>query len=556
MFDNLGLSPQQQAIAEKIAAAGFAAGMTEAGVAAMVTAALHESSLNPTLSHPDAPPGSAQQFNSNGLFQMNRDRWDNLVEYAAQNGLDPWSADAQIGYQIHEMTNPPKPGISNYQKIAEPLFTSNDPAAASRAMSRIEGHAVLRDAQGLTEADRRAQTASGVYKDDYGNLVSAKYEIQGPPASAEAAKAPGIGLQSASMGGLIGPITSAQADPIPGNPDDPISQSSFFGQIGNAALKQTGQPFGAINMGTPAGFNRPGISYGYVGNPVTPSLFNDELSPQISAYAPVDVPPTAPAAPVPQPSAQLPGIGGMPPAGTFGSIPLGNYSMASVPAPAPQPSANVSISALAGPVPSLSLSGQASYPAPSPSAAVPPRDDMTTPPPGYSPVDVPTPPSLPSPEEARASLAGLNFTQGPAASTPAAFGTNYAPNDTATQAAKPAERFWSERLPGEGELNPVTSVEYAPKAGPVSIDGAPLAELNPAVGGFGAMPAGPPSVSMVTPNITTAAPPSSYGPVTPVAPNEEAMQLPAASQELPAPAAPLTLNELPAPAAPAFGSVA
>ena len=42
MFENLGLNPQQQAIAEKIASYGFAAGFSEAGVAAMVTAAIHD----------------------------------------------------------------------------------------------------------------------------------------------------------------------------------------------------------------------------------------------------------------------------------------------------------------------------------------------------------------------------------------------------------------------------------------------------------------------------------------------------------------------------------
>lgn len=469
MFDNLGLNPQQQAIAEKIAAAGFAAGMTEAGVAAMVTHAIHESGLNPTLSHPDAPPGSAQQFNSNGLFQMNRDRWDDLVEYAAANGLDPWSADAQIGYQIHEMTNPPQPGLSNYQKIAEPLFYSNDPRVTSNAFSKIEGHAPV--INGISETQQRIADTSKLYAGAYNELAGFKTQVVGPPTSAQIAQDVPAPLQNASMGGLLGPISAAPEE-IPG--------SSFFGQIGNAALAQTGQPFGAINMGTAAGFNRPGMNYGYVGNPVSPTLFDG--MPDAMAYAPVDAPPDVPAA-APPTGARLPEMASLP-VGSFGAMPLGNYQMASIaqPAPpAPQPSANVSISALAGPAPSLSLSGKAIA---DPLAALA---------------------GLPSAEQLRAGLPAPGSQQPIAAPAPA-------PSAPPAPVAARDPMSVLEQLPSAEEL--AKGVPAPPSGGtvttsPVTPQDAPSTPTA-GVGGFANLdtPSSAPTISTVSPTITTAAPPS------------------------------------------------
>lgn len=386
------------------------------------------------------------------------------------------------------------------------------------------------------------------------------------PTSAQLAEAPQPGVTSGSMGGLLGPIQFEQ-------PAAPPTNSFFQGTPAAGILAQKAAQdefFDPINFGTQAGFSRQGTTFGSLGSPVMPSLFGDapELSyaaagqqPGVAAIeaalAPQAAPPTG---------AQLPGLGGMPPAGTFGSIPLGNYSMASVPAPAPQPSASLTASGQLAPSGSLSLSGKAVADPLAALAGLPSADELRAnlPAPGSQPQYSP---STPAPQ---------------AAAAPTAFGTNYAPNDTATQTAKPAERFWSERLPGEGELNPVTSVEYAPASAPsaYSAPNTTTPQVSAPFGSLGAIQpqegplSAPTSVKTQTIDLsgaptapvsggvgTFAAPPAAPSPYAglsvAVAPNEDAMQLPAASQDLPAPATPLTLNELPAAQAPvAFGGVA
>ena len=137
------LTPAQQEIAALITSEALSRGYSPAAASAMVTHAVWESRLDPTLSHPDGiDPKTGQTIQSNGLFQMNRDRWDASVNYATKNGLDPWSAQAQIGFTFAELDGSVRAkNSSDYSKIGDRLMSAQTPEEASRAMSRYEGHA-------------------------------------------------------------------------------------------------------------------------------------------------------------------------------------------------------------------------------------------------------------------------------------------------------------------------------------------------------------------------------------------------------------------------------
>lgn len=140
-----------QIVANQLRSQGF----SENEIAGMLANVTSESSMDPTLRHPDQPKFSGEAHYAHGLFQEGGDEWNNWVKSMQSRGLDPdkaWKDPQEQARWIGQRLNEPQ-----YAKLREQMRNAKTKEEAAQLF--VRGY--LKPAQRYQD-QRAAEYARGV----------------------------------------------------------------------------------------------------------------------------------------------------------------------------------------------------------------------------------------------------------------------------------------------------------------------------------------------------------------------------------------------------------